>query len=99
MQNIVQPITWEGESSTLMSIRDITQDKKRIEVKLINYLRNMMFKSFTHEIRTPFNTIRAFLDLAKGIIKTLKSKYGLTIEIKKIEKYIFSLEYAGIVIL
>mmetsp|Transcript_10170 Transcript_10170/g.10138 ORF Transcript_10170/g.10138 Transcript_10170/m.10138 type:complete len:144 (+) Transcript_10170:391-822(+) len=61
----LQTLTIYDETSVLLSIRDITKDKKIMEVRMINSLRNMMFKSFTHEIRTPLNSTISFLDLSK----------------------------------
>lgn len=43
----------------------------------MNQLRNMMFKSFTHEIKTPLNGVIQSMDLTQSILQTMKHKKKL----------------------
>lgn len=61
----------------MIALRDITQDKKLMEEKLVNQLRNMMFKSFTHEIATPLNGVVQTIDLTISELKSFNKKYKL----------------------
>ena len=40
-----------------ISIRETTQDKNNVDQRIVVQLRSMMFKSFTHEIKTPLNGV------------------------------------------
>lgn len=62
-------------------------------------MRNMMFKSFTHEIKTPLNGVVSMIDLANIELNRIKSRNKQqTLEFKKIEEYMLSLE-SGVTIL
>ena len=45
-----------------------------LEQRLVNSLRNMLFKSFTHEIKTPLNGVIQSMDLVTQILGCLKEK-------------------------
>jgi two-component system capsular synthesis sensor histidine kinase RcsC len=55
-------------------VKEITQDKKMLEQQLVNKLRNMMFKSFTHEIKTPLNGVIQSMDLTQSLLMNVKHK-------------------------
>eukprot|EP00347_Sterkiella_histriomuscorum_P019208 403342524 len=64
-----QFILWDGQQKIQLTIRDITQDKKHLDQRILQQLRNMMFKSFTHEIKTPLNAVVQSIDLSNQFIK------------------------------
>ncbi|TNV86947.1 hypothetical protein FGO68_gene10164 [Halteria grandinella] len=69
-----QLIRWDGQQNILLSVKEITQDKKMLEQQLVNKLRNMMFKSFTHEIKTPLNGVIQSMDLTQSLLKDIVYK-------------------------
>ena len=46
-----------------------------LEQRLVNQLRNMMFKSFTHEIKTPLNGVIQSMELTFSVLQSLKSRH------------------------
>jgi len=66
-------------------VKEVTQDKKLQEQRLVNQLRNMMFKSFTHEIKTPLNGVIQSMDLAESLMRALRHKINK--EGKKFEEH------------
>jgi signal transduction histidine kinase len=58
-----------------------------------------MFKSFTHEIKTPLNGVISIIDLAKSMIRSYSESFKeANQEVKLLEDYILSIE-SGVVIL
>jgi len=60
----------------MVLIREITNDKKLLEQRLMNQLKGMMFKSFTHEIKTPLNSVLTQLSLASTTLKQMPKSEG-----------------------
>ena len=46
-----------------------------LEQRLVNQLRNMMFKSFTHEIKTPLNGVIQSMELTFSVLLGMKKKH------------------------
>lgn len=46
-----------------------------LEQRLLNQLRSMMFKSFTHEIKTPLNGVIQSMELTFSVLHSLKSRH------------------------
>jgi K+-sensing histidine kinase KdpD len=46
-----------------------------LEQRLLNQLRNMMFKSFTHEIKTPLNGVIQSMELTFSVLQSLKTRH------------------------
>ena len=53
----LEQIKWDEHVYALIIVRDLTSDRGLLEKEMMGKLRNMMFKSFTHEIKTPLNSI------------------------------------------
>eukprot|EP00347_Sterkiella_histriomuscorum_P013279 403365326 len=70
----ISPITWEGKDSLLITVKDITHEKVINQKQLMDKLRNMIFKSFSHELKTPLNGIIMSVDTSKFILKALIQK-------------------------
>eukprot|EP00347_Sterkiella_histriomuscorum_P005710 403355564 len=70
----ISPITWEGKDSLLITVKDITHEKVINQKQLMDKLRNMIFKSFSHELKTPLNGIIMSVDTSKFISKALIQK-------------------------
>eukprot|EP00347_Sterkiella_histriomuscorum_P015572 403356521 len=67
----ISPITWLGKDSLLITVKDITHEKVINQKELMDKLRNMIFKSFSHELKTPLNGIIMSVDTSKFISKAL----------------------------
>ncbi|CDW79053.1 multi-sensor hybrid histidine kinase [Stylonychia lemnae] len=99
-----QFILWDGQQKIQLTVRDVTQDKKLLDQRMVCQLRNMMFKSFTHEIKTPLNGVVQTIDLSNGILNKLldekKNSYTSPDRTnhKKLQSYMNSIE-SGIYIL
>lgn len=52
---IVMKIVFENQICVLITLKEITQQKVMQEIQLVDIVKNMIFKSFTHELKSPLN--------------------------------------------
>ena len=53
----------------MITVKDITHEKVINQKEVMDKLRNMIFKSFSHELKTPLNGIIMSVDTSKFISK------------------------------
>lgn len=70
----ISPITWGDKECLLLTVKDITHEKIIDQKQLMDRLKNMIFKSFTHELKTPLNGIIMTVETANFIAKTIINK-------------------------
>ncbi|CDW82214.1 UNKNOWN [Stylonychia lemnae] len=75
----ISPIDWNDKPCLLLTIKDITHEMIIDQKKIVDRLRNMIFKSFSHELKTPLNGIIMSLDtsiiLSKRINQSIVRNY------------------------
>lgn len=67
----ISPITWKDKECLLLTIKDITHEKIVDQKKVLERLKNMIFKSFSHELKTPLNGIIMSLETSQYITKMI----------------------------
>ncbi|CDW76603.1 multi-sensor hybrid histidine kinase [Stylonychia lemnae] len=70
----ISPITWGDKECLLLTVKDITHEKIIDQKQLMDRLKNMIFKSFSHELKTPLNGIIISLETSNHISKQVMSK-------------------------
>lgn len=60
----ISPINWKDNQCLLLTLKDTTTDKIVDQKKLLEELKNKIFKSYTHELQTPLNGISMSLETA-----------------------------------
>eukprot|EP00347_Sterkiella_histriomuscorum_P008941 403343151 len=68
----ISPIEWNNKQCLLLTVKDITHEKIIDQKKVLDRLRNMIFKSFSHELKTPLNGIIMSLETAIFIHKRIQ---------------------------
>ena len=54
-------------------MKDVTTEKIVDQKKVLDRLKNMIFKSFTHELKTPLNGIMMSIDTSNFLFEKLTS--------------------------
>jgi len=65
-------IHWSGEDCVLITLKDVTSNKLVIEKNILDRIKGMIFKSFSHEMHTPLNGIVLNLQTSKDLIRKQK---------------------------
>lgn len=60
----------------LITVKDITNEKIIDHQQVVDQLKNMIFKTFTHELKTPLNGITLSLDTCKYLSKKLTKNFS-----------------------
>ncbi len=76
-------VSWDTFTFALIILRDISSDRVMLEKKVMGKLRNMIFKSFNHEIKTPLNSIQGRLEMISlALTDRAASRHGLIQEVE-----------------
>eukprot|EP00347_Sterkiella_histriomuscorum_P015242 403357770 len=70
----ISPISWGEKECLLLTVKDITHEKIIDQKQLMDRLKNMIFKSFSHELKTPLNGIIMSLETSNFISKAMLTK-------------------------
>mmetsp|Transcript_9004 Transcript_9004/g.8397 ORF Transcript_9004/g.8397 Transcript_9004/m.8397 type:complete len:136 (-) Transcript_9004:671-1078(-) len=65
-------VAYEGKLCLLMTVRDITDQKIFQEKQLIDSVKTRIFKSFTHELKSPLNFLMMSFDLMQNYIEEVE---------------------------
>ena len=57
----------------MLTVKDVTTEKIVDQKKVLDRLKNMIFKSFTHELKTPLNGIMMSIDTSNFLFEKLTS--------------------------
>ena len=74
----ISQILWHEKNCLLLTVKDITTEKIVDQKRVLDRLKNMIFKSFAHELKTPLNGILGCLETSHYILNE--------VVIKKLEK-------------
>eukprot|EP00347_Sterkiella_histriomuscorum_P014284 403361468 len=66
-------IIYEGKICLLLTMRDVTNQKVIQEKKLVDEVKNRIFKSFTHELKNPLNFLLFSFELINKHISDLRT--------------------------
>jgi len=69
---------WHGTRSVLVTLKDTTSNKLVVEKELVDRIKSMIFKSFSHEMHTPLNGIILNLQTIKIVVEQAKKDRSLS---------------------